>query len=558
MVKMPGIRPNVFPKGFLPPQVQVGVDNLNSEYNEGKENLAGMFGKGVPLDRRFSAGQKAWSQAQRLAPIARSAATALRGKNRVPGQQQQQSTQPQATSQSSKRDTRTVNAQKTSTQPTKAPNLGASPRAKTAFGNSFNKFEQLNGFNVMNTNGVPTSMSSVTDDSLYENPYVFQSEPQANSAIKVRTVYNLLSPTIFDSATSLQIFDELFIGWKTQVNEGTNGGTAVTKDVFVPEKVKNYLKTVYALHFRLVELISRMAWATEDINSNKVLRNFAYSLTNDVRLLTMRNRMASVLSNYVLPMELYNYPYWLLQVNQTNEFRNCIDQLFMTPEMATCIEYDNIDNYLLSLTNEINSFTNQNQAEASQISALFQAKTSNNWVNLRNIKSPTNTTVYDPYWNDIFNNTSTMSSAAGDIEDTYTYPPAGPSKDTTPIVFSTDINDIQVHVTERFLQRYAGETALLFTDQYLLQAPEPLTYKKYNNKFLLFQDVNKTCGITSMVRAQHITQVGNDAVTLYKTNPMATYYDYSIKPVGDQYYLYDVSYNALILAQRLFAAKIFA
>jgi len=450
----------------------------------------------------------------------------------------------------------------------KLPNFGSdAPTGGSSGGsangnNSYNSFEQIYGYAVINDSNSPTTFSTPIDTSLYENPYAFQAKPDPDKAITARTVVNVIQPLFMDTSADT-ILQELYAGWKMEVNSNTNGGNQVTDTKFTYTNVKNYLKDVWSGLFYLVELMSRQAWATEDINSNKVLRNQAYFLTSDPAMLTIRNYMASTLSNFVIPQGMYDYAYWLFQVYQTNTFKNAVDQVFVSSTFATYIygvtdDASALSGYKASLTSAVNPLKN-NIELYSQISALLQSKTSCRWVNCRYIRKPSNTTHFDPAFNDIFNNQAFIGKYKlknGTYTNSY-LPSVVEEPATVPVVFSTDITKVQCHVMETFLEKY-NKRPLLYS--HAACGIISLGHQDFEgfNKFVLFQDGSNR-KFAAIQRKEFFNQVGSDALKIkVNVNGDALDEDWVIMPIGSQHYLYDVAYPACILAQRMVAAKLFA
>jgi len=428
--------------------------------------------------------------------------------------------------------------------------------------NSYNYFEQVNGYAVINDSSIPTPFSSSKDTSLYENPYVKQHRIGTNDSVTARTIVNVINPSFFYGDTENDILREVYTGWKQEVNSNTNGGNKVTDEKFTYTNVKKYLEHVWPIFFHLVELMSRQAWATEDYNSNKVLRIQAYLLTSDPQMLTIRNLMASNLSNFVLPQTMYDYAYWLLEVHCTNHYKHSIDQFFCTNMFASTILAEDtnathaLDNYKSNLKT-LCTISDSDSELFSQISALFQAKTSNKWINLRYIRKPSNTTSYDRAWNDIFANQ--QWAGAYNAHPELMVPPHAATNTTIPVVFSTDISDVQCHVTETFFHRYAGGYPLLWRPA-VCDGLEN-TYQGFN-KFYLFEFPNNVKGFAAVKKDSWFDQVGNDAVRVNiqfaeGSKPTATAF-WIVEPKGEQHYLYDVAYPAIVLARRMLAAKIFS
>lgn len=439
---------------------------------------------------------------------------------------------------------------------------GGSSGGSSGGNNSYNSFEQVFGYSVINDSNTPTSFSTALDTSLYENPYKYQDKPKPDTSISARTIVNVIDP-LFMYSSKDTIFQEIYAGLKMEVNSNTNGGNQVTDTKFTQTNLYNYLKDVWNALFYLVELMSRQAWATEDINTNKVLREQAYFLTSDPSMLSMRNYMASTLSNFVIPKGMYDYAYWLLQVYQTNTFKHAVDQVFVSSYFATYMygvtdDASALTGYKSLLTSAVNPLK-ANVELYSQISALLQSKTSSQWVNCRYIRKPSNTTHFDPAFNDIFSNQAFIGKyIKGEVIHKCFLPPTATEPDTVPVVFSTDISKVQCHVMETFLAKYNTQPLLYHASSVGTVSLGNKDFEGFN-KFVLFQD-NNSRKFAAIQRKEFFNQVGNDALTIKVGYNSSSVIDeqWFIMPRGNQHYLYDVAYPACVLAQRMTAAKLFA
>jgi len=129
---------------------------------------------------------------------------------------------------------------------------GGSSGGSYGTGNSYNSFEQIYGYAVINDSATATTFNTTIDTSLYENPYAFQEKPKTDGSISARTIVNVIEP-LFMYSSADTILQEIYAGLKMEVNSNTNGGNQVTDTKFTYTNVKNYLKDVWTGLFYLVD-----------------------------------------------------------------------------------------------------------------------------------------------------------------------------------------------------------------------------------------------------------------------------------------------------------------
>jgi hypothetical protein len=418
-------------------------------------------------------------------------------------------------------------------------------------------FSIITGFQVNNTNGACAAMSSPSDTSLYENAYRVQETPAVNGPVYARTALRLVNWDPFNGNYSASIMQDIFGAFKQEVNSATNGGNTVTDTKFTETNFVTYITQTWRAYMMLMELMSRQAWSSPSVVGNNVLKKVAYSLTEDTAMITARNSLAEALSNLCLTQELINYGQWLTQVYKSNDHDYAIDQLFASQPMNRFMATQNVAEYVGSVAT-ITTALRSNIALNSQISALLQTKTTSKWVSLRNVPVPCNSSIYDISYNDIWQNAHIGVPLYSSLDNEALPPALSDAKSIAPCCFQNDVNSTPVHVTETICHRWVSNSPLLFT--------LPIVGETYGQRYvmtLVVEDPTLTNGFKTVACAQAIENITDSVIypirlATTSLQPGASFYDYIIRPKGNQSFFYDPALEACSYAKRILAAKLFS
>lgn len=417
-------------------------------------------------------------------------------------------------------------------------------------------FTQVRGYDILNESSASISYESEVDTSLYENPYVLQDAAGFDQANYNRTIFNVIEPEAFVGLNAQNIVQDVFSQFKQTVNTNTNGGNKVTNDKLTYPIFKEYIQDVYEMFYLLVELMTRQAWAAEEEHSNRALRRIALYTSSDTAILEIRNELANVLSSACLPKKMYDYAYWMNQVYKTNDHNYAIEQFLSTPTFGNnLLASPDITGYVSELRTKIDTFR-ASITDNSQLTALLMNKAGGNFVSLRNVHSPANTSKYDENWNDLFQNMSSRQTNDGSTFDIY--PPRLSGNDVSPCAFTNSVNTLPIHVTESLLDKWLYEYPFMFRLSSIVATSPDIGG---SSRYIIFENdaVSETDNRQYYIRRRDNMprQIGDD-VTLVEEKADGSGFYWVTQPKGNQSYLYDPAPAACRLAQRRFAMKLFS
>jgi len=415
------------------------------------------------------------------------------------------------------------------------------------------------GFTVPNTVDTPIVIRTPLETALYENPLVKQSTVTDNQTNYSRTNMRCINFALATGNEVDDIWRNMFNAYYQEILSNTNGGSAVVTNNFTQQYFKSYCQSTWKLYAHTMELMSIMAWNTTDPVPNKILRRMAARTSGLTDLLSLRNRMLSTLSTYVLPLPMIRYGQWLTQTYKMNPHSYSVEVKLVSEDMMKFLVTDGYSTYIDTINTLISDLTNYTERHGA-ITALLVNKTSGSWSTLAKFALPCNRSFFDPAFNDIFNNLAIMTPSWDYTNAYYTPQITSDLTQSVPGCFETAIGSLPYHVIETFCDRYTGYNPLFFGAG---NFPTVTGYTAYKNtsSITFYEDDSLARGYTSAPMNNAKDQIGNYVVKIYRndtTTPTTlASCDYQLAPRGNQVFLYDVAFKMIKTTKERLAEMMF-